>query len=641
MERDSVDFRVTWSRVFEAWRGTTHPPFEAAIVVVEMLLWLDVVARREPLENDGKTNGELTAGGWGRIIQELEQDLSLPAGLSLGAHADTITRRTPPGLFESTRRLLEPVHAVLRRPENQNAVLEFWEAGQSQLGAWLGRGGGGGETSFMDPPELTLLLAELLQAQGRGPVYCPFDGSSSVAVQLAARRREVFAEVRYEELALLLVLIARLGHWPLEVRVTDPIRQPAWVDGQHLRRFAAAAAIAPMSRKYDDAILNDPYQRFPERSFYGEVVHIAHLLARSQEYALAVVPEGFLFRTAGGERDFKEGLLRRGQLRAVVRLPRGFFAAAPALLTSLLVFDPPGTSSWMSWSESDVDVLFVDASADTFDLGSKPGRQPLTDARRRAVRALVECIRERQTGPHAVLVPRAAIAANDYNLSVDRYVLSEQERATRRLLEQAEAVELEAVAELYRPQVLPQGDEDTARSFYEVALSDLQPSGLVQAPTKAVAVGEKGSARAAKQTLLPGDILVCIKGRVGAVGLVPAADPDLGETGPQDWLAGQTFLIVRLRKGARITSPVVLFRYLSSPVGQGLLQSMATAGAVPTIQMADMRRLPVLVPPPEEQARVLAEHETALGLHQEIQKLQERIARLNREAWPMGQEVPG
>lgn len=57
--------------------------------------------------------------------------------------------------------------------------------------------------------------------------------------------------------------------------------------------------------------------------------------------------------------------------------------------------------------------------------------------------------------------------------------------------------------------------------------------------------------------------------------------------------------------------------------------------------MADMRRLPVLVPPPEEQARILTEHETALGLHQEIQKLQNRIARLNRQAWPMGQEALG
>lgn len=634
MEQNSFDFRMTWFRVLDAWRGTSHDPLDVAIVVVAMLLWLDAVEQRESVEDEEDQDHELTASDWARICQDLEQNLDLSADLSLRAHADTLIGRAVPGLFEATRRLLQPVRERLQRPDSRDAVLEFWEAGQLDLNARFGRTG---LMPFMAPPELTVLLVELLEGPGRGPVYCPFDTSAAVAMRIAARRRPVFAEVLNGQLALLLTLVARLGRWQLEVRVADPIRRPAWVDDQRLRRFDAAVAIPPMGVKYDSDILNDPYKRFPERSFYGDVVHVAHLLARGRECALAVVPEGFLFRTAGGERDFKESLVRRGQLRAVVRLPRGFFLPATAVPTSLLVFNPPGRSSWASWGEVGDEVLFVDASADTFGLSGKPGRQPTAESREQAVRALADCIRGRRTGPHAVLVPAAAIADNDYNLSVDRYVLSEQERATRRLLEQAETAELESVAELYRPQVLPQGDGEEVRSFFEVALNDIQPSGLVQEPTKAVSVSEKGLGRAAKQTLLPGDILLCIKGRVGAVGLVPIAEPDLGGPGPQNWLAGQTFLIVRLRKGARIANPIVLFRYLSSPLGQGLLQSMATAGAVPTIQMADVRRLSVLVPSLDEQARILTDHETVLALHKAIQQLQEQVTRLNEQAWPMAE----
>ena len=70
----------------------------------------------------------------------------------------------------------------------------------------------------------------------------------------------------------------------------------------------------------------DPYRRFPVKPTSGDVLQWRTSWHIPRGRVVAVLPEGFLFRPAGAERDYKELLLRRGWLKAVIALPRGTFA---------------------------------------------------------------------------------------------------------------------------------------------------------------------------------------------------------------------------------------------------------------------------------------------------------------------------
>ena len=121
-----------------------------------------------------------------------------------------------------------------------------------------------------------------------------------------------------------------------------------------------------------------------------------------------------------------------------------------------------------------------------------------------------------------------------------------------------------------------------------------------------------------RQRLQPGDVLLSIKGRIGAVGWIEPGSEDLGDPG---WIAGQTFVILRPRKGGPIHDAIILARYLSSPLAQQLLTSLAGGTTVQLLQMTDLRKLPILLPSLAEQERIMKEYAELLAIHQQIEEL--------------------
>lgn len=335
------------------------------------------------------------------------------------------------------------------------------------------------------------------------------------------------------------------------------------------------------------------------------------------ERAAIVMPEGFLFRTSGGERNYKEQLIRLGWIDAVVSLPRGTLASAN-INASLLVIDkkrPP-----------ERDVYFYDASAELQSAVAYPVKR---GAER--VRHVVDSVRHHKSAPQGVQVRAAEIVANDFNLSVDRYVRSKHEQAIDEVLSEAATVELGDIAEIVRPQVIPTDDTEPLETFSEVGLADIAADGSIRSPSKKVPIGAKGLAQAKRHRLQPGDVLLSVKGRIGAVALVP----EIHDQESDGWVASQAFVVVRLRPTSPIKLPLILYRYFASPLIQGLLNSLASGTTVPAVQMADVRRLRVIVPTKEQQRSIVAEHEKVQKLRAQIAGLQKLADELNQAAWPM------
>jgi type I restriction enzyme M protein len=159
----------------------------------------------------------------------------------------------------------------------------------------------------------------------------------------------------------------------------------------------------------------------------------------------------------------------------------------------------------------------------------------------------------------------------------------------------------------------------------EVATGDIH-DGFVERPEKEVDIWAGDVDQIERFILRPGDILISVKGKAGVAGVVP-------EDAPEDifgaWTAGQPFVIARLRQSTAINSPIVLARYLASPFGQAQLQALAGGTTVPFIQMADLRRLAIPVPPADKQREIVQQIEEIKILRQQIKKIETDI--LERE----------
>jgi hypothetical protein len=203
-------------------------------------------------------------------------------------------------------------------------------------------------------------------------------------------------------------------------------------------------------------------------------------------------------------------------------------------------------------------------------------------------------------------------------------------------------VPLEDVADITRPQALLVGRERGGREsrlapdlldqspdvLLEVGVGDIDDAGIVRTPTTSVPASFDLLQRAKRARLEPGDVLIVIKGSVGKVGLVR----EIPE-GPA-WLASQSFAILRLRRRGPIIDPAVLFRFLSSAMGQVTVQSLKVGSAISGLQMADLRRLPVLVPSTEAQRAIASQMHAIFDMQDEIQRMRRDLIDRQRSIWP-------
>ncbi|GAC27874.1 hypothetical protein [Brumicola pallidula] len=152
---------------------------------------------------------------------------------------------------------------------------------------------------------------------------------------------------------------------------------------------------------------------------------------------------------------------------------------------------------------------------------------------------------------------------------------------------------LEAIAEL----ILPQAIKDEVAGevvFHEFGVSHVNDIGELIGEGKKVLTSSQIS-RANKQLLQTNDILIVNKVSVGKIALVESPLPT-------NAMPSQAFTIVYIHKHVINISPVSLFQYLLSPLGQAQLKALSTGDAVIMIGNTDLRfiQIPVFS---EEQAK--------------------------------------
>lgn len=466
------------------------------------------------------------------------------------------------------------------------------------------------ESGLGMPAEMADLLIRLAPDLGN-TIYVAWDDSGQLTVRALHSGARVHCDVPAGPVAASLAGLIVGG--PLTVDHTDPIQTPGPVSNGKLAQFSGAVAFPPIGMRYDvDTAERDLFGRFPEKTTLSSVLSVRHLLAMAQARVVVCVPNGFLFG-ASTERELRKSMVESGQIRAVIALPPGVLSVA-SIAISVIVLSPLG---------GEHTVRVVNADHDHFRRMVSKTRSELVD-----IDAIVEAATGRADGVVARDISADEIAANDYQLQVSRYLIPEEQKQIRAILERSKTVSLGDLVEIIRPPVVKSKDS-TSVVLREVGVADLPAYGLIEEPQKRIEVDEAMARKLGRFHLRPFDIVLAIKGSVGKVGLVPR---EAGDADPP-WIPGQSS--VALRVSASGVDPKAVFMLLRSALGQTLLRSIVSSGTIPFIQTRELEALEIPVPPMAEQAAAAQILDQETDLQREIGHLQARLATLSQSLWAL------
>ena len=291
--------------------------------------------------------------------------------------------------------------------------------------------GGQKAGEFYTPPEVSDLIAELLDPQKGDSICDPACGSGSLLMKCG---RKVVSNHNSKEYALYgqeaigsTWSLAKMnmflhGEDNHKIEWGDTIRNPKLLDKNgDLMLFDIVTANPPFSLDkwgYEQAE-NDKFDRFRRglppktKGDYAFISHMIETLKPVTGRMGVVVPHGVLFRSSS-EGKIREKLINENLLDAVIGLPEKLFYGT-GIPAAILIFKK---------QKSDDSVLFIDASR---EFKSGKNQNNLTEEN---IAKIVETYRARKSvDKYAYLATLQEIKDNDYNLNIPRYVDTFEEEA--------------------------------------------------------------------------------------------------------------------------------------------------------------------------------------------------------------------
>jgi type I restriction enzyme M protein len=285
--------------------------------------------------------------------------------------------------------------------------------------------GGKKAGEFYTPPEVSELIAELVEPVEGDEICDPTCGSASLLMKCGKEVHRRFNGSRKYALfgqeaigstwALAKMNMFLHGEDNHRIEWGDTIRNPKLLDSEHtLKHFDVVVANPPFSLEKwgHESAANDKFGRFrrglpPQtKGDYAFVLHMIETLKPKTGRMGVVVPHGVLFRGAS-EAKIRKQLVDDNLLDAVVGLPEKLFFGT-GIPAAILIFRR---------NKADKNVLFIEASREYKD--GKNQNQLSEDN----VAKIVEAYQDRKDkNKYAHLATLQEIKENDYNLNIPRYV---------------------------------------------------------------------------------------------------------------------------------------------------------------------------------------------------------------------------
>ena len=467
------------------------------------------------------------------------------------------------------------------------------------------------------PIEIVYLIIGLAgKIEGKN-VYCPWDNLSEFASIIDKMVTTVSIESAQTSVFPWLVNIFKETN--VEISIGNPIQQPGFLLKEGLKNFDTTITFPPLAIKYDSSICHgDLYNRFPEKTGSGAVLNIRHVLAQTIGKAVIAVPNSVLF-SSGVEQSFRQDLLEKNQIEAVISLPPALLAQT-AIPFSIIVFDNQRR-------ESDLTVSFVNGNDERFFAKDGRGRSRLVNWE-----DLLDTLRQGDDESYVVRVPVQKILENNSYLEVSAYTLPPERKKTDRILSDSQTADLSKLVNFFRPplkqKIADTIDTDGCSEALEITIGDFSEYGYAQTPTRIVSI-EKDSKNESNYILKPRDILIAVKANTGKVAIVSDA-ADLAEDTP--WIVNQSCLILRCNDKI---DPRVLFMYLSSEMGQYLLRSLSSGATIPLIQLARLKKLQIVTSPHDEAEQIIRDFDRLVEFQSQIEVIKQEQGKISSSYWSL------
>ncbi|WP_326469786.1 type I restriction-modification system subunit M [Enterobacter wuhouensis] len=277
---------------------------------------------------------------------------------------------------------------------------------------------------YYTPPEVSDLLAELLDPQPGESICDPTCGSASllmkcgkwVAQQHHSKNYELYGQEAIGSTWSLAKMNMFLhGEDNHKIEWGDTIRNPKLLDkNANLMLFDVVTANPPFSlEKWGiDDVSDDHFGRFRRglppktKGDYAFILHMIETMKPKTGRMGVVVPHGVLFR-GSSEGRIRQKLIDENLLDAVIGLPEKLFFGT-GIPAAILIFKK---------SKVDDNVLFIDASRE-FKAGKNQNQLSPEN-----IVTIVKTYREGDNvDKYAYLASLQEIRDNDYNLNIPRYV---------------------------------------------------------------------------------------------------------------------------------------------------------------------------------------------------------------------------
>lgn len=299
--------------------------------------------------------------------------------------------------------------------KNNDVMGDAYEYLISNFASDAGKKGG----EFFTPPEVSMLIAKIVNDRKGAKVYDPTCGSGSLLIkvnkEIGKENCTIYGQEKNSQTYSLCRMNMYLHEIGDEAKIEwgDTIKEPKFTNKDKLQKFDVVVANPPFSLdKWGEEIAaNDKYGRFefgiPPKT-KGDLAFLLHMVGSMNEEGITVVvmPHGVLFRQAS-EGIIRERIVENNLIDTIIGLPENLFYGT-SIPTCILI---------LKNNKKNKDIFFIDASAE-YEKGKKQNKLREAD-----IKKIVQAYRKRKNiAEYSKVVSLEQIKANDYNLNITRYI---------------------------------------------------------------------------------------------------------------------------------------------------------------------------------------------------------------------------
>ncbi len=258
---------------------------------------------------------------------------------------------------------------------------------------------------------------------------------------------------------------------------------------------------------YFQEFLNNDFGEWQNiNDFQCKSIYLAH--ENTKDTTIAITNMGTLFSNNNGISHFRKKLIDNNWLETVIELPSHIFHCSGV----------PGALLILKKNRKSVDkIQFIDFTNCQNHSEAKRGTLLIPE---KEIENLFKIYKNKKIDKNSILVSADDIKSQDYNLSVRRYLLTDEDKEIKNILNKRETVTLNSLVDFVRPLNSSSKNIKNGTEISEILISDINSVGEIKEGSKKVNVGEEFFSRSNLPFVKRNDLIISIKGTIGKIGII-------------------------------------------------------------------------------------------------------------------------